>query len=84
MSVTKVKGFSAEACEQLEAAGWIAGTDCGYKNHTGFVRGGVGGAGTTYSLLPPVRGKMMLCVIRNGLCERKSRMTIDEVLSYFG
>lgn len=83
MTTTKLKGFSEETVTALESAGWIKGSECGYRSHTGFVHGTQGGAVTTYSLTP-VRGGFLLAVIRCGCCERKSVKSLAEVLSYFG
>ncbi len=86
-SVEKIKGFTTQAVTALRSAGWSPGTECGYRNHAGFVYCGAApvNPGATYSLTPSRKpGVYTLAVIRNGVCDYANYKTLAEVLNYFG
>lgn len=78
---TKLVGFTEEQIAALEAAGWIKGTDCGYRNHTGFVWGG-DGPGITTSLHRAKNGGLRKDIIRDRLCDYSTGITMQQALSY--
>lgn len=82
-----IKGFTPESIAALRLAGWVPGTECGYRNHPGFVYAGDSpvNPGTTYSLTPSRKpGVYTIAVIRNGVCDYSNDKNITEVLTYFG
>lgn len=80
-----MKGFSEEQTTKLLAAGWIKGTDCGYRHHQGFVHDGSGKANLNlhYSLTHSKGGLFHLSTIRNGVGDGSKLVTIEQACSYF-
>lgn len=79
MKTIKLKGFTANSIKQLEAAGWIKGIECGYRNHSGFVKDSAA-SGRHFSLTPLRSGRYTLATIVRGIAEFSSVVTIEEAL----
>lgn len=63
-------------------AGWALGTDCGYPNHSGFVRAAGNGH---WSLYPARDGeRWTLALIRNGIAVSGRQLSFQEALDYVG
>jgi hypothetical protein len=60
-------------------AGWILGTECGYENHTGFVKD----AGNMQWSLTPLNDRLWcLALIDNGVAISSKTMSLESAIEY--
>ena len=79
------KGNEMTATTTLPAtpAGWILGTDCGYRNHSGFVKD-ASSPSRHWSLTPTNNGQWCLAMIDNGIASTSRVGEFDDLVEHVG